>query len=635
MHDNERVGSEGAGRFIPDFNNEVIDPAIFEVLFTNNPAVSFISDSGTGNILLANQAACHFYGYSQPEFAKMKLDQINSSVEETSEPDFLLLREGSPRFYFKHMLKSGETKYVDLHSYKFQLKEKKLIYTIINDVTRQIRSELSFHEIDGKYKALVNNSFEGILIIDFEGTIFFINHAIEEILALPEREITGRKVYEFLAPESMPRVIEDFGKVMSGIDSYVSEYKCINGRGEELWLNSIGKIISFDNRVAILISLRDITRQKMADEALKESEERFRRLMQEVQHVSIQGYALDGTARYWNEASENLFGYSAEEAIGKNLLELIIPPFLKDDVSIALQKMAETGIPSPASELKLMRKDGTLVEVFSSRTIVKIPGKQPEFFCIDIDLTERKKIENELIIARDRAQESDRLKTAFLQNMSHEIRTPMNAIIGFTELVYKNLDNKAKVENFIQIINQRCEDLLMIIDDILNVAKIESCQLLVNPENFNLISLFTDLKLLFIEHQSRFKKSHISLGVVSEVSATDLNVITDKGKLRQIFVNLIGNAFKFTNKGKIEFGCKVNESEQLVFFVSDTGIGIPKDKYDYIFERFAQLDQSEKKALGGNGLGLSIVKGLVNLLGGKVWLESEVGKGSIFYFTIN
>ena len=185
-----------------------------------------------------------------------------------------------------------------------------------------------------------------------------------------------------------------------------------------------------------------------------------------------------------------------------------------------------------------------------------------------------------------------------------------------------------------QIINRRCEDLLVIIDDILNVAKIESGQLSLNRENCHLASLFTDLKLLFIEHQSRYKKNHISFDIKSNAPA-NLYILTDKGKLRQVFVNLISNAFKFTVKGKIEFGCMIGEDKQLTFFVSDTGMGIPKDKFDYIFERFSQLDHSEKKTAGGNGLGLSIVKGLVNLLGGKVWLESEVGMGSIFYFTVN
>jgi signal transduction histidine kinase len=177
--------------------------------------------------------------------------------------------------------------------------------------------------------------------------------------------------------------------------------------------------------------------------------------------------------------------------------------------------------------------------------------------------------------------------------------------------------------------------LLLIIDDILNVAKIETGQLIVKPGNCNIGRLFTDLKLFFMEYQTRFKKNDISFSIVTNVLVTDLNITTDKGKLRQIFVNLISNAFKFTEQGKIEVGCKIDDSKQLVFFVSDTGLGIPHDKYDYIFERFSQLEQNERKTLGGNGLGLSIVKGLVNLLGGKVWLESELGKGSTFYFTVS
>lgn len=244
---------------------------------------------------------------------------------------------------------------------------------------------------------------------------------------------------------------------------------------------------------------------------------------------------------------------------------------------------------------------------------------------------ELSQINGELQIAKERAEESDRLKTAFLQNMSHEIRTPMNAIMGFSELLLQNANDKTKLKNFTDIINLRCNDLLDIINDILDISKIESGLLPVNIEEVNLSELFTDLFSFFKEYQKRINKQHIKF----ELHAPEDNMIlTDSVKLKQIFINLISNAFKYTEEGKIEVGCRLEEKHNLLFYVSDTGIGIPTDKHQFIFDRFTQLNQIKKKNLGGTGLGLSIVKALVNLLGGKISLRSEPGKGSDFFFTI-
>ena len=245
---------------------------------------------------------------------------------------------------------------------------------------------------------------------------------------------------------------------------------------------------------------------------------------------------------------------------------------------------------------------------------------------------EYKKTNEELQIAKEKAEESDRLKTAFLQNMSHEIRTPMNAIMGFSSLLVETHGNKAKLESYSTIINQRCNDLLDIINDILDISRIESGQLTVNNEECNISELFSELKIFFTEYQKRIGKQHINFRLQSIFDQSYNLINTDKVKLKQILINLIGNAFKFTEQGSIECGCKL-ENNYLLFYTSDTGIGIPKDKHHKVFERFSQLHETAN-IIGGTGLGLSIAKGLVNLLGGRIWLESEVNKGTTFYFTI-
>lgn len=249
-------------------------------------------------------------------------------------------------------------------------------------------------------------------------------------------------------------------------------------------------------------------------------------------------------------------------------------------------------------------------------------------------IEERKEVEKELILEKEKAEESDRLKTAFLQNMSHEIRTPMNAIMGFSEILVNQFNNKEKFEKFSQIIRQRSSDLLDIINDILDISKIESGQLPVNFEECNLDELFGELNTFFTEYQSRLNKQHLKFNILPLSKTLHNNIITDKVKLKQIFINLITNAFKFTDEGKIEIGCKPDAKNNILFFVSDTGLGIPPEKQKAIFERFIQLNQNHKRNIGGTGLGLSIVKGLVNILGGEIFLESEICKGSTFTFTI-
>jgi signal transduction histidine kinase/CheY-like chemotaxis protein len=250
-----------------------------------------------------------------------------------------------------------------------------------------------------------------------------------------------------------------------------------------------------------------------------------------------------------------------------------------------------------------------------------------------VDITERKKVETDLLEAREKAEENDRLKTAFLQNMSHEIRSPLNAIMGFSELLVENYNNKPKLEQFSGIIRQRCNDLLDIITDLLDIAKIDSGQLSIHMEEFDLQVLFAEIMSFFTEQQKRLGKQNINFSLQTFCEPSEAGIITDKGKLKQIFINLIGNAFKFTDIGTIEGGCKFDANHHLIFYVSDTGIGIPTDKQKVVFERFMQLKQGTNHVGGGTGLGLSIVKGLVSLLGGEIWLESEPGKGSTFTFT--
>jgi len=248
---------------------------------------------------------------------------------------------------------------------------------------------------------------------------------------------------------------------------------------------------------------------------------------------------------------------------------------------------------------------------------------------------EKMKILNaQLQEANKKALESDRLKTVFLQNMSHEIRTPLNAIIGFAHILPKQFENQDKLNKFSSIIEQRGRDLLELINDILDLSRIESGQLPINIEDCNLTELLNDLCAYFENHRQKIGKGHIEIQYIKDCGPKQMIIRTDKGKIKQIFVNLIYNSLKFTDMGSIRFGCKRNENSEMEFFVSDTGIGIPLEKQATVFERFVQLGNSTTNVQKGTGLGLSIVKGLIELLGGRISLNSLPGKGSTFTFWI-
>jgi len=242
--------------------------------------------------------------------------------------------------------------------------------------------------------------------------------------------------------------------------------------------------------------------------------------------------------------------------------------------------------------------------------------------------------QEELEKSKIRAEESDRLKSAFLANISHEIRTPMNAIMGFSQILPEQFDNKDQLKECTDIISQRCQDLLDIVNSMIDMSRINSGNLEIQSKSCDLDVLFDELRNQFEKIRLRSGKENIELNIHSVVGRKLTVIVTDFSKLKEIFVHLLSNAFKFTNEGKINAGCFEDDNGEIVFFVTDTGKGIPKDKQTEIFDYFTRLNIELTDNMSGTGLGLAIVKGYIDLLEGKIWLESEPGKGSSFYFTV-
>ena len=283
--------------------------------------------------------------------------------------------------------------------------------------------------------------------------------------------------------------------------------------------------------------------------------------------------------------------------------------------------------------LGMKHRDGSPLYIEVSSTHAPgLEGHKGFFVATFRDITKNLEQEKRLKDALKKAEESDRLKTAFLTNMSHEIRTPMNAIVGFSDMLSNPELTQREKEEYIKYINQSSETLLHLINDILDLSKIESGQVNIYKKPFSLEEFIRDFQPYIKEFQSKYGKEHLKMKFVTP-GHLDSILNSDKLRIRQILSNLAGNAIKFTEEGEVEIGYTV-DNNSVTFYVKDTGKGIPSNELETIFERFRQADGSSTRNFGGIGLGLAISKGMVELMGGEIWVESEEGKGSTFSFKI-
>lgn len=765
------------------------------------------------------------------------------------------------------------------------------IYLIIVFVRKQYNFEKhKAEEGEMKYRALVDNAFEGIIIIDFEGKVLFANQSLIKTFEYSTfDEIVGTNVFQFIAPESVPLAIEDLTKMAHGQEIEVAHYAGITSKGNKIWFESIGKIIEYEGVKADIISVRDITAKRKADEELtklrnaidrsgeavfmtdkegvftfvnpgftaiygftanevigiktprilksgtlpqedyksfwdallqekeikgeiknkrkdgiiidiegsanaildenmnivgflgiqrditvrKHAEAIFRDII-ELNPMSIQILNMEGYTLQTNSAHTKLFGVSPppdysifndNQLIHQGVAGLfekmkngevvnfpdsyfnvhdVDPSFpdmpvwikavgfsLNDNngiperlvfmhENITERKQAEKALKESESFLKeaqLIAKLGIytlefatgkwesseiLDEIFGIGKVYdrsvegwanivhpdwqeimndyfanEVIGNKTDFdkeykivrqsdkaerwvhgigrlkFSEDNelismvgtirDITESKQAEQELTKARDRAEESDRLKTAFLTNMSHEIRTPMNGILGFAELLKLPGLSGEQQQEYLRIIKKSGARMLNIINDIVDISKIEAGQVNVSVLDTKVNEQTDDIYNLFrTEAQTKGLQFSFKNGLSDEGSI----IKTDGEKVYAILTNLVKNAIKYTETGSIEFGYEIvavetlhatslqATNQQMQFYVKDTGIGIPTNRLHAIFDRFVQADIDDKRAFQGAGLGLSISKAYVKMLGGKIWVESEEGKGSQFYFSI-
>ncbi|MDP2089331.1 MAG: PAS domain S-box protein [Flavobacteriaceae bacterium] len=362
------------------------------------------------------------------------------------------------------------------------------------------------------------------------------------------------------------------------------------------------------------------------------NEHRYQNLINTAPDIVYTLAAGDSIITLLNPAFEAVTGWSHNEWIGKTFKTLVHP----DDLKLATETFQQIlkGENPPSFELRILTKSGTyLVCEFTNAPQFEL-GKVVGLLGIARNITKRKQIEQELKKSKEKAEESDRLKSAFLANMSHEIRTPMNGILGFSDLLKDpNLTGEKQLK-YIKIIEKSGARMLNIINDIVDISKIEAGLMEVNLKESNINE---QIEYIYTFFKPEVEQKGIQLFFKKSLPSKKAVIKTDREKIYAILTNLVKNAIKYTNEGSIEFGYNLktgSKALELEFFVKDTGIGIPKDRQEAIFERFIQADISDRMARQGAGLGLSISKAYVEMLGGKMWVNSEEGKGSIFYFTL-
>jgi hypothetical protein len=393
---------------------------------------------------------------------------------------------------------------------------------------------------------------------------------------------------------------------------------------------------------AVRRALRESKLQKEyqnAIDTLRQREEQYRTLV-EGMNEGLMLADNDDTIIFINQQTCDITGFTSEELIGKTCHTTLFD--LENGKRILEKnKFRQQGI-KDIYEIELTRKNSDKIWIrCSGSPVYDDAGNVTGSVGVFEDINDRKKAEDErnklthlLTLAKEKAEESDRLKSAFLANISHEIRTPMNGILGFSELL-KTPELAPEVqERYIEVIEQSGNRMLNIINDIVDISKIEAGQMIIHLDETNVNQLLRDLYVFFTPEAS---SKGIKLSVAAGLTDKNSIIQTDHTKLAQVLTNLIKNALKFTKSGSIEFGYSAETTHTLsllTFFVRDTGVGIPKDQIHMIFERFRQGSVSLTRAYEGAGLGLSISKAFVEMLGGQIWVESELGKGSVFCFEL-
>jgi two-component system sensor histidine kinase/response regulator len=498
---------------------------------------------------------------------------------------------------------------------------------IVQDVTEIKKAGEALRESEERYRLLLTASPDAITVYDPEGYVIYVNPAFEEIYGWALDEVRGFRI-DFVPDQEKEKTIAALMAVLEGHGPKVFETQRLTKSGELLFVDLTSAPVrdSDGNLKGIIVIHRDVTDRHKAAEKLVESEKRYRTLFEQANDAIFLNNAEDRIIDV-NQHTCTMLGYTREELLGMKIPDIQAPEVRGAPGTVAKNEV-ETygGKPFEAVDL---HKDGTRIPV----EITTSQLADSQFLCIVRDITDRKRFEEELKLAKSEAEKANLAKSEFLANMSHEIRTPMNAVVGMSELLLTTSLN-VKQKEYAEAISDSANALLVVLNDILDYSKIQAGKLTLELEPF-------DLRLI-VEQVGQMLAFRAQEKDVEILVNYPLNIpnrfVGDATRIRQVLHNLAGNAVKFTDKGHVLLSVmtanKTKDTCDLVFSISDTGIGIAPDQLRIIFDQFSQADESTTRRYGGTGLGLSISRQLVNLMNGSIRVESEPGIGSTFTFDL-
>ena len=504
-------------------------------------------------------------------------------------------------------------------------------------------------ESEAHYRFLFEQNPMPMLIYELEGLILLaVNDAFVAHYGYSKTEASALHLTD-LYPESEKKAITDLIKTLHG-HAYVGEWHHLKKDGTQITIEPRSHGFSYEGLAARIAVINDITERKRIEAQLAESEQKYRELVEHANSIILR-WTSNGEITFLNEFGQQFFGYSAEEILGRHVVGTIVPTTESGgrELELLMEQICAHPEAFEQNVNENMRRNGERVWIaWTNKIVLDAQGRVSEIFSVGTDITERKQTEEELqkyrkhleemveertaelVIAKERAESADQLKSAFLATMSHELRTPLNSIIGFTGILIQGLAGPLNNEQTKQLgmVQNSAHHLLALINDVLDISKIEAGQLEVSIKKYD-FSQSIEKIISSIQPLMERKGLELQTNISPEVS----ELVSDSRRVEQILLNLLNNAIKFTEKGSIQIECKI-VGKKLITSVIDTGIGIRDEDLEKLFKPFSQIDTGTTRSYEGTGLGLSISKRLVEKLGGNITVQSKRGIGSTFIVTL-
>ncbi len=601
----------------------------FRMVVEEAVEIVFVTDT-LGYFTYVNPAGIKSSGYSMDELSKFNfIDLIEPDYRARVKRHYIrqqIQKKEITTTEYPYRTKSGVIRWLNQNARLItQNDEFRGYYVIARDVTERHNAE---EELIKSRQQLLD-FFEDDITADFittpGGKLQLCNETYLKLFGFDNKgEALKYPIGKLYKNERTREIFLQLVKKNKRVINHEMELRSTDGRPIHALINATGIFDKNNEMIQVRGYIFDITERKRAENELRKLS---RVVEQSPASVIITNPA--GEIEYVNEQFCRITGYTKNETIGKN------PRILKSgNHNMEFYKELWNTILSGNDwfgEILNKKKNGDFYwESAHISSLRDSNGKLTHFVAIKEDITDQKKLYDDLVLAKNKAEQSDRLKSAFLANMSHEIRTPMNGILGFAELLKEpKLSGKEQLE-YIRVIEQSGNRMLNIINDIINISKIEAgtVEVVLAETNIN-----EQLRYVHIFFKPEIEQKGLQYHFNKSLPEKDAIIQTDSEKIYSILTNLVKNSIKFTTQGSIEIGC-MKKNNFLEFFVKDTGVGIPSSQKDFIFERFRQGSESLNRNYEGAGLGLTISKAFAEMLGGKIWFDSEPGKGTSFYFNI-